>query len=136
MKYLFASLMLMILLMGCTAFRGKGETYSGYSCRESIMHYYAYCSDQKLTKDEFEAHVTTCEENMKSQICDKELADLLWCQGRVVPGVYTKGRGVAFGASGIGIAKGHSTTIDGCDCSTFAGAMKECRMKNGIFEEH
>jgi len=127
------SLVSLSLFMGCSAFRSSGETYAGHSCRDSLYHYHGYCIDQKITKEEFEAEVSKCEKDMASKVCDKELADLLWCQGRAVPGLYSHGGGVIIGKKGIGGYVGGSSMSEGCDCSSFAGALKECRMRKGIF---
>jgi hypothetical protein len=131
MKYMIVALLLISLLAGCaSARRSEGEPYSGYSCRESLMHFYSQCSSEKLTKEEFTAKVQFCEKELATKICDKEQADLLWCQGRVAPGAYTSGGGYY----GRGLYGGNSSTVDGCDCSIYVGELKKCRMKKGIFE--
>jgi hypothetical protein len=130
MKYLITALILVSLLMACSSFRGKGETYSGYSCQESLMHFYSHCYDKKLTKEEFDAKVKNCEKEFASNICDKEQADILWCMGRVEPGIYSQGGVIC----SKWFCSGSGNTTDGCDCSSFIGKLKECRMKNGIFE--
>lgn len=133
MKYVMVSLLLIGLLTGCSPeiLRSKGEPYSGYSCRQSIMHYYSYCSAEKLTKEDFESKVQFCEKELATKVCDKEQAALLWCMGRVAPGTYTTGGGMYY----RGFYGGNSSTMEGCDCSTFTGALKKCRMEKGIFEE-
>src|SRR4030042_6043044 len=91
MKYMIVTLLLFSLLIGCSPeiLRPAGKPYSGYSCRESLMHFYSYCSNEKLSKEEFEAKVQFCEKELATKICDKEQAALLWCMGRVAPGTYT-----------------------------------------------
>lgn len=132
MKYATVTLMLNCLLAGCSSlFRSKGEPYSGYSCRESLMHFYSQCSTEKLTKEDFEAKVQLCEKELTTNICDKEQADLLWCMGRVAPGMYSSGGGMYY----RGLYSGHSSTSDGCDCSTFQGEIKKCQMQKGIFDK-
>jgi len=85
MKYIIVSLVLISFIMGCSPeiLRSSGKPYSGYSCRESLMHYFSYCSKEKLTKEDFEARVVFCEKELSTKICDKEQAALLWCMGRV-----------------------------------------------------
>lgn len=137
MKYLIVPLLLVCLVIGCSReiLRSKGEPYSGYSCRESIMHYYSYCSVEKLTKEDFEAKVKICEKELATKVCDKEQASFLWCMGRVAPGTYTSGGGVGVPVGrGVVISGGQSSTMEGCDCSIFIGDLKKCRMKKGIFE--
>ena len=137
MKYIMGTLLLVALLTGCSPeiLRSEGEPYSGYSCRESLMHFYSNCSDEKLTKEDFEAKVRFCEKDLTSKVCDKEQAALLWCEGRVARGSYTSGMGAGAPAGRAFISSGHSSTIDGCDCSSFTGELKKCRMKKGIFEK-
>jgi hypothetical protein len=131
MKYMIIVLLLISLLTGCASVRrSEGEPYRGYSCRESLMHFYSQCSTEKLTKEEFTAKVQLCEKELSTKVCDKEQADLLWCEGRVAPGSYTSGGGYY----GRGFYSGNSSTVDGCDCSTYIGELKKCRMKKGIFE--
>ena len=132
MKYIIVTLLLFGCLIGCSSeiLRSKGEPYSGYSCRESIMHYYSYCSVEKLTKEDFEAKVQFCEKELTTKVCDKEQATLLWCMGRVVPGTYTSGGGMYY----KGFYGGTSSTMEGCDCSLYTGDLKKCRMKKGIFD--
>jgi hypothetical protein len=133
MRNLVISLILISFLAGCiSAVRSKGEAYPGYSCRESLMHYYSYCSNKKFTKEEFDAEIKTCEHDLTTTICDKEYADLLWCMGRVEPGTYSQGGGIAFGGK-VGIYTGNLSTTDGCDCGSYVGALKECKMKRGQF---
>lgn len=129
MRNLLAGLALVILLTGCTLFRGEGEVYSGYTCEKSLMHFYSYCTDKKFTKEEFEADVQFCEKEFATKICEKEQADLLWCMGRVAPGTYSQGGGVYSQGFYIGVG----SASDGCDCSTFTGALKACRMQKGLF---
>jgi hypothetical protein len=133
MKNMILALLLVSLFTGCSPeiLRSKGEPYSGYSCRESIMHYYSYCSTEKLTKADFDAKVQFCEKELATKVCDKEHAALLWCMGRVAPGTYTSGGGMYY----KGFYGGMSSTMEGCDCSTFTGDLKKCRMKKGIFDE-
>jgi hypothetical protein len=133
MKYLIGTLLLVAFLTGCSSeiIRPKGESYSGYSCRESLMHFYSQCSGDKLTKEDFEAKVLFCEKELATKVCDKEQAALLWCMGRVAPGTYSSGGGMY----GRGFYGGHSSTMDGCDCSTFTGDLKKCRMQQGIFDK-
>jgi hypothetical protein len=135
MKYILVLLLLVSLLFISCAHRWNGETYPGYSCRESLMHFYSQCYDGKLTKEEFEGKVKFCEKELKTGICVKEQADLLWCQGRVLPGTYSSGGGVGVAVGkGVALSGGQSNTMEGCDCSIYTGAIKECRMKKGIFE--
>jgi hypothetical protein len=133
MKYIILSIFIVCLFIGCSSeiMRSKGEPYSGYSCRESIMHYYSYCSTEKLTKEDFEAKVKFCEKELATKVCDKEQAALLWCMGRVAPGTYTSGGGMYY----KGFYGGMSSTMEGCDCSIYTGDIKKCRMKKGIFDE-
>jgi hypothetical protein len=133
MKYMIAVLLLVSLLTGCSSeiMRSKGEPYSGYSCRESIMHYYSFCSSEKFTKEDFEAKVQFCEKELATKVCDKEQAVLLWCMGRVAPGTYTSGGGMYY----RGFYGGTSSTMEGCDCSIYTGELKKCRMKKGIFDK-
>jgi hypothetical protein len=132
MKQTIAALLSIYLLVGCSSlFRSKGEPYSGYSCRESLMHFYSQCSTEKLTKDDFEAKVQLCEKELATNVCDKEQADLLWCMGRVAPGMYSSGGGMYY----RGLYGGHSSMTDGCDCFTFQGEIKKCQMQKGIFDK-
>jgi len=133
MKKIIVASLLVSLLIGCSPeiLRSKGQPYSGYSCKESIMHYYSYCSAEKLTKESFEAKVEFCEKELATQICDKEQAVLLWCMGRVAPGTYTTGGGMFY----KGFYGGMTSTTEGCDCSVFVGDLKKCRMKKGIFDK-
>ena len=138
MKYVIVILLLVALLTGCSPeiLRSKGEPYSGYSCRQSIMHYESYCSSDKLTKEDFEVKVQFCEKELTTKVCDKEQAALLWCMGRVVPGTYTSGGGVGVPVGrGVVISSGQSSTMEGCDCAIYTGALKKCRMEKGIFEQ-
>ena len=135
MKYMIMTLLIVGLLAGCSI-RFKGQPYSGYDCRKSLMHYYSYCSAEKLTKEDFEAKVQLCEKELTTKDCDKEQADILWCMGRVAPGTYTSGGGVGVVVGkGVAISGGQSSTMEGCDCSIFTGALKECMMKKGIFDK-
>jgi hypothetical protein len=132
MRFFIVALLLVSLLTGCaSAFRSKGEAYSGYSCRESFMHFYSQCSSEKLTKEEFEAKVQSCEKDLVTLICDKEQADVLWCMGRVAPGAYSSGGGMYY----RGFYGGQGSIMDGCDCSVHIGALKKCRMEKGIFDK-
>jgi len=126
MRYMIATLLLVSLLISGCSIRLPGKPYLGDSCEKSLMHYYAHCSNEKLTKEDFEAKVQACEKEFASQICAKQLANLLWCKGRVVKGTYS---------STPGLYGGVSSTTDGCDCSVHEGELKKCRMKNGIFEK-
>ena len=138
MKYMIVTLLLFSLLIGCSPeiLRPAGKPYSGYSCRESLMHFYSYCSNEKLSKEEFEAKVQFCEKELATKICDKEQAALLWCMGRVAPGTYTSGGGVGVPVGrGVVISGGQSSTMEGCDCSIHTGALKKCRMEKGIFDK-
>lgn len=125
MKRMLLICLSLILLPGCSLFRESGKPYSGYSCEGSLIHFYSYCSDKNFTKDELDADVKNCNNDLGSRVCDRELADLLWCMGRVVPGTYTKGG--AFCKGWVCFSK--ARTVNGCDCSIFTGALKECRMK-------
>ena len=125
MKYVIAALLIVGLLTGCSI-RFSGKPYSGYSCKESLMHYYSQCSDEKLTKEDFEAKVKFCEKELDTKVCDKEQADLLWCMGRVVRGTYSMSPGMYGGGGSIS---------DGCDCSIQKGEIKKCRMGKGIFDK-
>jgi hypothetical protein len=136
MKYMIVALLLIGLLVGCSSIRFSGQPYHGYDCRKSLMHYYSYCSAEKLAKEDFEAKVQHCEKELTTKVCDKEQADILWCMGRVLPGTYTSGGGVGVAVSkGVVISGGQSSTMEGCDCSIYTGALKECRMKKGIFDK-
>ena len=136
MKYLLLVLLLVGCFTGCSeALRTPGEPFEGYSCRESLIHYYSNCSSEQLSEEKLNSMVQSCEEKLATKICDKEQAALLWCMGRVAPGTYTRGGGVGIPIGrGAFISSGQSNTTDGCDCSTFEGDLKECRMKNGIFD--
>ncbi len=71
MKYFFVLLLTVSLFFaGCSAHRAKGEPYKGYSCRESLIHYFSECSDEKLTKEKFEEELKNCENKLSSGICD------------------------------------------------------------------
>jgi len=119
-----------IIFLGCASSQSK-YPYSGYSCSESLLHFYSRCYDKKLSKEEFEEKVKNCEKELATGICVKEQADFLWCMGRVEPGSYS--RGGAFGGSGgAGFA---GPTLDGCDCSSALGDIKKCRMKQGMFDQ-
>jgi hypothetical protein len=138
MKYIIFAL-LFLSLIGCNPeiFRPQGKPFIGYSCRESILHFHSQCSQEKLTKDDFEAKVSFCEKELASNVCDKEQAALLWCMGRVAPGTYSSGGGVVMsgGRGSAGFYTGNTSTSDGCDCSTFSGNLKKCRMELGIFDK-
>ena len=95
------------------------------------MHFFGYCSNEKLTKEEFETKVQFCEKELATKICDKEQAALLWCMGRVEPGTYSSGGGIFY----RGFFGGNSSVKDGCDCSSYMGELKKCRMKQGIFDK-
>ena len=89
MKYATMALISIFLLTGCTSlFRSKGEPYSGYSCRESLMHFYSQCSQEKLTKDDFEAKVQLCEKELATTVCDKEHQACIRRVGECFTGVY------------------------------------------------
>lgn len=120
MKSVMLTILTVVILSGCSAFRQKGDTYSGASCEQSFMHFNSYCTDKKLSKIEFEAEVEKCNNVLRTEPCDKEYADLLWCMSRVSPGQYYTGGG-PYGGGGI--------ISDGCDCSSFAGALKVCKAK-------
>jgi len=124
-------------MMGCSPeiLRPAGEPYSGYSCRQSLMHFYSYCSKEKLTKENFESRVEFCEKQLATKICDKEQAGLLWCMGRVEPGTYSSGGGYVYSAK-HGFYTGNASIIDGCDCGTWEGALKKCRLKKDMFETY
>jgi tetratricopeptide (TPR) repeat protein len=126
-------LFIIVSVCGCSAFRETGQPYHGYSCHESLIHYHSYCTKKEFAKGEFEALVEKCENDLKTGICDKEFADLLWCQGRTWPGTYSKGSGIAVGAGrGLAVSTVSGGVSDGCDCDTFEGALKECRMRAEI----
>jgi hypothetical protein len=130
MKYILFLLVFVSLLTGCaSALRSEGEPYSGYSCRESLMHFNSFCTDTKLTNEEFEAKVQECEKDFATKICEKEQVDLLRCLGRANPGIYSSSREASFWEDFFG----HGSESDGCDCSTFLGALEECQIKKGIF---
>lgn len=137
------SLLIVLLLFGivflvaCTreALRPSGEPFDGYSCRESFLHFYSRCSNESLKKEDFEAKVRFCENELATKICDKEIAALLWCMGRVEPGIYSKGSDAAFPiGKGFVFSSGKSNVKDGCDCSSFISDLRKCRMQNGIFD--
>ena len=130
MKYILVLLVFVSLLAGCaSAPRSEGEPSSGYSCRESLMHFNSFCTDTKLTNEEFEAKVQDCEKGFATKICDKEQANLLRCMGQANPGIYSSSRGASFWEDFFS----HGSESDGCDCSTFLGALEECQIKKGIF---
>jgi hypothetical protein len=131
MRHLVASLAIVTFLVGCALFRGEGEFYPGYTCEKSLMHFHSYCPGKNFTKEEFEAEVKFCEKEFASKICEKEQADLLWCLGRVAQGTYTRGGGIYY----RGFYGGGGSATDGCDCSSFDGALRVCRMKQGIFDK-
>ena len=137
MRLVYVSLIVIAFMMGCSPeiLRPAGKPYSGYSCRQSLMHFYSYCSKEKLTKEDFESRVEYCEKQLATKICDREQASLLWCMGRVAPGTYSSGGGYVYGAK-HGFYTGNSTTIDGCDCGTFEGALKKCRLEKGMFDSY
>jgi hypothetical protein len=126
MKYILVSLLLVSLLLAGCSIRFKGQPYSGYSCRESLMHYYSHCSDEKITKEFLEEKVQLCEKELATEICDKEQARLLWCMGRAARGTYSMTPGMYGGGGSIS---------DGCDCSESTAEIKKCRMKLGIFDK-
>lgn len=130
------SVLLVTLLLGCSPeiLRPAGEPYSGYSCRQSLMHFYSYCSKDKLTKEEFDAKVAYCEKQLATKICDREQASLLWCMGRVAPGTYTQGGGYVYGGRYGGFYTGNATVADGCDCSYYEGSVRKCRLEKGMFD--
>jgi hypothetical protein len=130
MKYILFLLVFVRLLTGCASVpRSEGEPYSGYSCRESLMHFNSFCTDTKLTNEEFEAKVQECEKDFATKICEKEQVDLLRCLGRANPGIYSSSREASFWEDFFG----HGSESDGCDCSTFLGALEECQIKKGVF---
>ena len=129
---LLISSLFVFSLFGCSnAFRSKGTPYSGYSCQESLIHYYGNCYKDKISKQEFDIKVKLCEKKLANDICEKEQADLLWCMGRVEPGTFSQSGLVC---SGWYCAVGGSMA-DGCDCSAYTGKLKECQMKHGVFDE-
>ena len=105
MKNIIIALLIFGFLKGCSI-RFAGKPYSGYSCRESLLHYCSQCSDEKITKEDFEAKVQSCEKELFTKVCDKEQADILWCMGRVVRGIYSMSPGMDGGGGSIS---------DGCD---------------------
>ena len=124
---LFLLSTLLICSLAACSFRSKGQAYPDYPCRESFMHFYSRCAE--MGKAQLDEEVKKCRNDLSSQICDQELADLLWCMGRAEPGLYSRG-----GAScTTGACLGNSSITDGCDCSFYTEALKECRMKKGIF---
>jgi len=130
MKHILLLLVFVSLLTGCaSAPRSEGEPSSGYSCRESQMHFNSFCTDTKLTNEEFEAKVQECEKDFATKICEKEQVDLLQCMGRANPGIYSSSRGASFWEDFFG----HGSTSNDCDCSTSENLLKECQRKNGIF---
>jgi hypothetical protein len=130
MKYILVLLIFVSLLTGCaSAPRSEGEPYSVYSCRESLMHFNSFCTDTKLTNEEYEAKVQDCEKDFATKICDKEQVDLLRCMGRANPGIYSSGRETYPREDFFG----RGSESDGCDCSTFLGVLEECQIKKGIF---
>jgi hypothetical protein len=131
MKRFVISIALSILLVGCSLFRGEGQYYPGYTCEYSLMHFHSYCSNNKLSKEELETEIKTCEEDFATKVCEKEQADLLWCLGRVSPGMYTRGGGIY----GKGFYGGGGSTMDGCDCSWFEGALRLCRLQRGVYSK-
>lgn len=136
-RALSLSLMVVFFVMGCSseALRPAGKPYPGYSCRESLMHFYSYCSKEKLTKEEFESKVEYCEKQLATKICDKEQAGLLWCMGRVAPGQYSSGGGYVYAAK-HGFYFDNTLTIDGCDCGVWEGALRKCRLEKGMFDTY
>jgi len=127
MKYILVLLVFVSLLAGCASALVRGEPSSGYSCRESLMHFNSFCTDTKLTNEEFEAKVQDCEKGFATKICDKEQANLLRCMDKQI-GIYSSSRGASFWEDFFS----HGSESDGCDCSTFLGALEECLMKKGI----
>lgn len=130
-------LLLGLLFIGCSSVRLPGKTYYGYSCRDSLMHYFAHCSDEKISKDDFEVKVQECEKELATKVCDKQQAEILWCKGRAWRGTYSQGSSVAVpvGKGGAAIGVGGSSTTEGCDCSIYEGELKKCLMKLGIFDK-
>ena len=88
------------------------------------------CVKENITKEELELKIQDCNKALAGAVCDKEQADLLWCMGRVSPGQYSRLGAVCSGW----ICFGSGDTQDGCDCSSFAGELRKCRMQNGIFD--
>ena len=93
------------------------------------MHFNSFCTDTKLTNEEFEAKVQDCEKDFATKICDKEQVDLLRCMGRANPGIYSSGRETYPREDFFG----RGSESDGCDCSTFLRVLEECQIKKGIF---
>ena len=130
MKYILVLLVFVSLLTGCaSAPRSEGEPSSGYSCRESLMHFNSFCTDTKLTNEEFEAKVQESEKDFATKICDKEQTDLLRCMGQANPRIYSS----SMAAYPWGAFFDHGSEWVGCDCSTFLEALEECQIKKGIF---
>ena len=129
MKSFCLAFAVLFLMTGCSLFREHGEYYPGYTCEKSLTHFYSYCIKTKFSKEEFETAVKSCETEFVTKICDREQADLLWCLGRVTPGVYSRQGGIVV----EGFYLGKQSVSDGCDRSTYSGALKACRMKQGIF---
>jgi len=77
---------MVIALCGCAeAFRAKGEPYSGYSCRESIMHYVSQCIEENLSKEQFEKEWRPARRSLR------------WGSAmRNRPGFYVHGAGVSW----------------------------------------
>ena len=126
------SIFAVLSLLGCPGpVRQKGEPYPGYSCRESILHYGAYCQTEDLGEEDLAKKVADCEKELAGP-CDKERAGLLWCMGRAYPAGYSQGRGVLIpDGKGSGISAGSSAEFNGCDCSEWTEAIRDCRIKNG-----
>lgn len=118
--------LIILILAGCAAPRGKGETYPGYSCRESNIHYASRCNNGEVNPAQMEKEVAACEREMAKKICDRELADLLKCMGQAIPGSYAEG-GTCTGAPCLAIRDRY----DGCDCSSQMKSVKDCRLVNG-----
>ena len=118
------------MLIGCAG--PLSDTYVGYNCKKSLLHFDSRCPNKKITKEEFEAKVQRCEKDLHNAqnfdygICAKEIADILWCMGRVEPDGNS--------SEGITCDKWICSGKGGCDCSSFIANLKECKMKKGIFE--
>jgi len=76
------------------------------------MHFNSFCTDTKLTNEEFEAKVQECEKDFATKICDKEQTDLLRCMGQANPRIYSSSMAAypwgAFFDNGLAVIAPHS----------------------------
>ena len=116
MKYILVLLVFVSLLAGCaSAPRSEGEPSSGYSCRESLMHFNSFCTDTKLTNEEFEAKVQECEKDFATKSVTRSKSIYCGAWDERIPG-YTHqawqhilgGLSLTMEANGLAVIAPHS----------------------------